>query len=182
MATMTGADPDGAGPLLAPVTSYLYDENGNQIQVTGPDPDGAGPRSAAIWTRQYDNMNRLIKTTAPDPDGAGPLQAAMTTYEYDLNGNQTATVDALGRRSESVYDSRSRLTGSVRKNTAGVVLNQFGNLYDVTNNATGSIDPNGKRTNTVYDQRGRRTREIDALDQVWESDNWRQSLRPNPNH
>ena len=166
MATMTGADPDGAGPLLAPITSYLYDQNGNQIQVTGPDPDGAGPRSAAVSTSQYDNMDRLIRTTGADPDGTGPLTAATTTYEYDLNGNQTATVDALGRRTETVYDSRNRLTGSVRKNAAGVVLNQFGSLYDGTNNATGSIDANGKRTNTVYDKRGRRTREIDALGNV----------------
>jgi RHS repeat-associated protein len=164
--TLTEADPDGPGPLLAPVTSYLYDANGNQIQVTGPDPDGDGPRIAAVTTSQYDDMNRLIKTTSADPDGAGPQLAAVTTYGYDLNGNQTSMTDASNRRTEMVYDSRDRLTSTLRKNITGTLLSQSGSLYDVTNNTTGIIDANGKRTNTVYDQRGRRTRSIDALGNV----------------
>jgi RHS repeat-associated protein len=164
--TVTEADPDGVGPLLAPVTSYLYDANGNRTQVTGPDPDGAGPRGAAVTTYGYDDMNRLRTTTSADPDGAGAQLASVTTYEYDVNGNQTGMVDAAGRRTEMVYDSRDRLTSSLRKNVTGTVLSQSGSLYDVTNNTTGIIDANGKRTNTVYDQRGRRTRSIDALGNV----------------
>ena len=166
LATMTAPDPDGTGPLLAPITSYVYDENGNQTQMIGPDPDGTGPRTAAVMTSVYDNLNRLIQTTAPDPDGAGPLLAAVTTYEYDLNGNQTKTVDALGRRTESVYDSRNRYLGTVRKNAQGTLLTQSSSLYDATNNATGAIDANGNRTNTIYDKRGRRIREIDALGNI----------------
>jgi RHS repeat-associated protein len=166
LATMAGADPDGAGPLLAPVSSYVYDENGNEIQMTSPDPDGAGPRSAAVTTNQYDKMNRLIKTTSADPDGTGPQLAAVTTYGYDLNGNQTSMVDALGRRTEMVYDSRDRLTSTLRKNATGTVLNTSNSLYDGINQTTGTIDANGKRSNTVYDQRGRRTRSIDALGNV----------------
>lgn len=33
----TEPDPDGAGPLAAPVTTYTYDSAGNQTQVTLPD-------------------------------------------------------------------------------------------------------------------------------------------------
>ncbi len=163
---MTAPDPDGAGSLTAPVTLYEYDQNGNQIKTTGPDPDGAGPRVAAVTTSTYDAMNRLVSTTAPDPDGAGPQVAAVTTYEYDRNGNQTATVDALGRRTESVYDSRNRLMTTMRKDATGAVLSTSNSVYDAINNATGAIDANNKRTNTVYDQRGRRIREIDALGNV----------------
>jgi RHS repeat-associated protein len=166
LATMAGADPDGAGPLLAPVSSYVYDENGNEIQMTSPDPDGTGPRSAAVTTNQYDKMNRLIKMTSADPDGTGPQLAAVTTYGYDLNGNQTSMVDALGRQTEMVYDSRDRLTSTLRKNATGTVLNTSSRLYDGINQTTGTIDANGKRSNTVYDQRGRRTRSIDALGNV----------------
>ena len=75
-------------------------------------------------------------------------------------------MDALGRRTESVYDSRNRLMASVRKDTLGNLLTQSGSLYDVTNHATGAIDANGNRTNTVFDKRGRRIREIDALGNI----------------
>ncbi len=178
VATMTGQDPDGVtglggvGALTAPVTSYEYDKNGNEIQMTAPDPDGAGPLTGAVTTNVYDNLNRLIKTTAPDPDGplkpdgSGVLPAQVTTYEYDLNGNRTSMVDALGRTSVSAYNSRDLVTGRIQKNAVGTQLTTSGLLHDMTNYLTGMIDANGKRSNTVYDQRRRRIRSIDTLGNV----------------
>ena len=64
----TSPDPDGAGPLTAPVTRFTYDAVGNKLTET--DPRGN------TTTFAYDGANRLVSTTAPDPDGAGPLSCA----------------------------------------------------------------------------------------------------------
>ena len=75
----TQADPDGAGPLARPVTSFAYDRDGNLVSVT--DPRGF------TASYGYDQLGRRISSTGPDPDGTGPLAAATTLYVYDRAGN-----------------------------------------------------------------------------------------------
>jgi YD repeat-containing protein len=47
------------------VTTNAYDTFSRLIQVTGPDPDGSGPLAAPVTTYTYDPAGNLIKTVDP---------------------------------------------------------------------------------------------------------------------
>ncbi|BAZ08411.1 FG-GAP repeat-containing protein [Calothrix sp. NIES-4071] len=140
-----GADPDGAGPLASPVTSYTYDKDGNQTSVTDA--------RNLVATSDYDDMGRLVKTT--DEKGG------ITRYVYDKAGNQVSVIDPLGRETNSIYDARNRLVETINSDGSS-----YKPKYDFDNNLTSNIDANGNRTNKVYDARGRLIREINALGNI----------------
>ena len=74
----------------------------------------------------------MTKTTLPD--------GSSTRTEYDDNGNVSARVDALGRRTEFVYDPMDRLSQ--------------------TNY------PDGTSTSTTYDWRGKPLTQTDQASHV----------------
>jgi RHS repeat-associated protein len=145
------ADPDGAGPQTASVTTYQYDAMGNQTKVM--DANGN------VTESQYDSMSRLVKTISAYPDGIlGPQTASVTTYRYDENGNQVAMVDALGRETLSVYDARNRLVETIQADGSRQTMG-----YDADNNPNQETDGNGNLSSRkTYDARGRLIRERDA--------------------
>jgi len=75
---VTENDPDGVGPLTAPVTQYVYDYASRLYSMTDP----AGRQTLY----EYDPLGRRTKVTEPDPDGAGPLPRPLSTFTYDLAG------------------------------------------------------------------------------------------------
>lgn len=79
LTSVTGADPDGAGALTAPVTSYVYDAMNNKTSET----DALGNETAY----EYDEAGYLTEKTEEDPDGAGPLSGPVTTLTPDGLGN-----------------------------------------------------------------------------------------------
>jgi RHS repeat-associated protein len=166
--TETKPDPDGAGPLTAPVTSYTYDDVGNKRTETGPDPDGAGPLSGPVTTFAYDGANRLASETAPDPDGAGPLTAPVTTYQYDDNGNLWKQVEPRGNvagcncaadyTTTYTYDAAGRLKTETRPDPdgAGPQLVQLTTTsYDPVGNVQSVRDGNNHLTSYSHDAAGR---------------------------
>lgn len=146
-------DPDGAGVLVSPETSYTYDEVGNQVTMT--DANGN------VMYQEYDAMEHLVQVTEADPDGAGALTSPVTIYLYDQSGNQVGMIDPLGRQTRHEYDSRGRLVETIRADGSTI-----DHLYDVDNNRTGETDANGNETRSVYDSRGRLIQIIDANEQV----------------
>jgi len=147
----TGPDPDGAGPLPAPVTSYTYDDAGSRRTQT----DVLGRTT----TLAYDSANRLVSTTLADPDGAGPLPAPVTTNTYDVDGNLVSTVDPRGNvpgataadhRTTFTYDAAGRLL--TRTDPLGNVTR---NSYDAVGNLVSVLDANGHTTTSTYDAAGR---------------------------
>jgi RHS repeat-associated protein len=134
----TSPDPDGPGPLPAPVTTYTYDAAGNQASVT--DPLGHTTRSV------YDGRNRL--TEAIDALGN------VTHYTYDANGNRTGITDPDGNTTAFAYDARNRL---VRETDPLGKSIQY--RYDAANNLTGKIDRDGREGQYQYDERNRLTTE-----------------------
>ena len=176
-------DPDGAGPLEAPVTSIEYDRNGNQSAVV----DALGRRTEY----RYDSRSRLIETIYPD----GSREEAR----YDFDNNLISTIDANGNRSNNIYDARGRLIRRVdAKNNIQILQYNAANEliastdengysqefayddlgrqtavtdsegttvteYDLAGNATAQIDPLGNRTEFSYDALYRQTRVSDAL-------------------
>jgi RHS repeat-associated protein len=100
--TVTGADPDGLGPLTAPVTSYAYDPAGNLQTRTDANQH--------LTTYGYDDAGRLVSLQTQ--------LGKLWTYGYDEAGNLTTLVDANGNATQSSgdgtttygYDNLNRLT------------------------------------------------------------------------
>ncbi|PQO43512.1 RHS repeat-associated core domain-containing protein [Blastopirellula marina] len=157
IATMT--DPTG-------VTTYTYDALGRQLTVTEPDPDGAGPLSAPVTTYvyndkgqlasmstlegttsyEYDNLGRTVKVTMPDPDGAGSLLAAWTIYEYDALGRTLSETNRLGNETSYDYDNLGRL---IKKTDAEGGETEY--TYDANGNRLTLTDPEENTTTWTYD-------------------------------
>jgi large repetitive protein len=126
---------------LANVTSYTYDANGNQLTETTKLTTPLGERTL-VTTYAYDADGRLISVT--DPEGG------VTKTEYDAAGNMTATVDALGRRTEYQYDDRGELVGTTNPDGTTTAIE-----YDAAGHKTADIDEAGRRTTYKYDVLGR---------------------------
>ena len=149
--TETAPDPDGGGPLAAPVTTYAYDGVGNKVAQT--DPRGSTTSFA------YDAANRLVSETGPDPDGSGPLAAPVTTHAYDANGNLTSTVEPRGNmpgadpgtfRTTYAYDAAGRLL-----RTTDPLGHATVHTYDAVGNLASARDANGHVTSYTHDGAGR---------------------------
>jgi RHS repeat-associated protein len=149
--TETRPDPDGGGPLAAPVTEYTYDSTGNTLTET--DPRGN------TTTYAYDNANRLASITAPDPDGASAQTAPVTTFTYDANGFLASTVEPRGNlgganpndfRTTFTYDAAGRLRA-----TTDPLGNATTNTYDAVGNLQSVTDANSHTTAYTYDYAGR---------------------------
>jgi RHS repeat-associated protein len=143
---VTQPDPDGAGPLAAPVTLYQYDAAGNLVKVT----DALGRETSYT----YDALDRLAQQTMPDPDGAGPLAAAFTAYTYDAVGNVLTTRDALNHVTTTAYDGLDRVTSVTDPNSAVTAY-----TYDAAGNVLSVTDPNNNRTDYTYDGLNRKVSE-----------------------
>ncbi|MFO0871611.1 MAG: pre-peptidase C-terminal domain-containing protein [Pirellulales bacterium] len=139
---MQEADPDGAGPLAAPVTTWTYDARGHTVGSTD-----AGGRTA---TAEYDELDRVVRQI----DSANQA----TRYQYDVGGALTAIIDPLGLRTTLVYDTRQRLR-EVREPNGAVTRYR----YDADNHRIELVDAAGNRTRFEYDARGRLVRETDPL-------------------
>lgn len=141
--SVTAPDPDGVGPLLAPVTQYTYDDVGNL--ATRKD---ANLRDTLY---EYDTANRLARVT-------GPL-SRVWTYAYDQNGNATQMVDANGNATPA--------TGDGQTTYAYDVLNRLTSIdySDTTPDATFAYDGNDNRTQ-LTDGSGTETYSHDTLDRL----------------
>lgn len=149
--TVTAPDPDGGGPLAAPVTTYTYDGAGNQLMRTD-----ANNRTTTV---AYDAISRRISETGPDPDGGGSQTAPVTTYAYDANGNRTLVTDPNGNATGTVGDGQTT-HGYDRANRLTSI-----NYSDTTPDVTFTYDNVGNRLSMV-DGPGTQTRTYDNLDRL----------------
>lgn len=74
------------------VTTFTLDTWGNATTITEPDPDGAGPLAAPVTSITYfapanARAGFISYVTEPDPDGTGSLLAPQTQYQYDDKGH-----------------------------------------------------------------------------------------------
>jgi RHS repeat-associated protein len=155
------------------ITTYVYDALNRLTFTIFPDNtpadltdnpreqiiyDAAGDVSARIDANGnrtdygYDAAGRLILVTQPAVlDGAsGKMVRPQTRAEYDAAGNQTATTDADGNRTEFVYDADGRLTSTVFADGTSTHV-QYDGLGDVM----ARIDQAGRATTYGYDPLGR---------------------------
>jgi RHS repeat-associated protein len=148
----TGADPDGAGPLEAPITKYSYDDAGNRQTMIGPRGNCSGCNPATYTSSYtYDQNNRLASITTP--------KGEKTTYTYDVNGNLASTVDPRGNvqganpddyKTTYTYDAAGRLL-----TTTDPLAHVSTNHYDAVGNLDWTKDANLHQTSFTYDAAGR---------------------------
>jgi YD repeat-containing protein len=114
---------------FAQSTTQIYDDLGRVVKTILPDGSftqvtydawgqAIGETDALGKTKQnqFDRNGRLINVTLPavpdpldsDGDGNSNMDAPRFDYAYDWSGNQTVLQDALGRRTNFVFDSSGR--------------------------------------------------------------------------
>ena len=81
-----------------------------------------------------------------------------TTYEYDKQGRQIATIDALGRRTASVYNDKGELVETIAPDSTPTNASdnpRMRMVYDAAGRKIAEIDPLGRETRYGYDKVGR---------------------------
>jgi len=149
---VTAPDPDGTGPLAAPITKYTYDAAGNRASMIDPRGNCSGcTASSYTTTYTYDDNNRLASSTTP--------KGEKTTYGYDSNGNLAWTVDPRGNVSGATpadykttytYDAAGRLL-----TTTDALNHVTTNHYDAVGNRNWVEDANSHQTDYTFDAAGR---------------------------
>jgi len=87
LVSVTEPDPDGAGPLAAPVTSFTYDDEGNRLSK-------ANIATGELVEYTWDHRNRLTGIVTKDSLG---IVTHEVQYTYDIfNRRIVKTIDADG--------------------------------------------------------------------------------------
>jgi RHS repeat-associated protein len=139
---------DGSGQLIAQqdalgnVTTFTYDVNGDQTGQTSSQTAADGTVQLVTTQTQYDAQGRVIAVT--DPEGG------VSRTEYDALGNKTATIDALGRRTQYIYDAQNRLIETIYPDDT-----KTQSQYDAAGHLIASVDEQGRTTSYEYDAAGR---------------------------
>jgi len=134
---------------LGHTTTYTYDSNGNQLTQTSTVTTASGLKTQ-ITTNTYDANGRVITVT----DAKGNVRYT----EYNAIGKMSATIDALGRRTEYVYDQRGLLIETILPDDSPENLSDNARTrteYDAAGRAVAQIDALGRKTISVYDAAGR---------------------------
>jgi RHS repeat-associated protein len=141
--TKTDPDPDGTGPLLAPVTQHGYDDADNEISTTDA--------RNHVWTRGYDALHRVISAT--DPVTPTPN---ISTSAYDLVGRTATVTDSAGVSTTTTFDVLGR---KVAERLGALPSATY--AYDPLGNVVQACDPSGvcvQKTYTIWNDPWTETR------------------------
>jgi RHS repeat-associated protein len=146
------ADPDGAGPLESPTTTYDFDCVNNFVGIA----DALGRETEL----EYDGLRRLVRAISPDPDGAGPAAAPTVEMAYNNVGWVTSETDPHGNHTGYVYDAMGRVLSVTDADPDGAgplaaPVTSF--TYDAAGQLLTVTDPLGRVTSYGYDDLGRVT-------------------------
>lgn len=174
----TGPDPDGSGPLAAPVTSYGRDAAGTGLPTSLTDPrnkttsyvyNGSGDLTSAttpLWNKTsygYDGAGRLTSVVEArgNVTGANPADYT-TTYTYDAAGHRLSEQDALGNETTFGYDDAGNLKTVTR--AVGTPRAQTWSYdYNAADERVKETAPDNTTSQAEYDARGHVTRTTSAL-------------------
>ena len=140
--TITRPDPDGSGPLSAPVTTFGYTTEGWLESVTDPEnhtatidynfagrPIGGMNADGSEWSYTAQFMAGLVDPGTVGPTPAVLIEDAITIYtdedentlasSYDRFGTPTMSTDALGNVTTWTRDGHGRATGTTSPDPDG---------------------------------------------------------------
>ncbi len=140
----------GSNDSLGNASQLFYDSRGNVVRQVDPLLN----ESHAT----FDIFNRPISSTRfLTESGLGPVTPesvpVTTAQEYDLNGNLTAVIDALGRRTRYQYDALDRRRAIIYPDESQMLTD-----YDVDSNLVRTEDNNGLERYHTVDALSRTTR------------------------
>jgi len=151
--------PRSAG-LTPPSWSYrqqtAYDDAAHKLSVRD--------RRGVVVTRVLDDLDRAYQELVDDDSGllsrtvdssAGPALRLDSRFEYDADGNRSASVDPLGRRTEEVRDGLDRLT--LRRLPMAVTESW---VYDGAGRVIEQTDRRGTVSRATFDLSGRPVKSI----------------------
>ncbi|WP_233585461.1 RHS repeat-associated core domain-containing protein [Corallococcus sp. CA054B] len=160
---------DGLSRVLS-VTERVATDSGETVYTTQTVHDDAAhvewTRDARgfVQARHLDGLGRVFKVVGdaangplprqPDDPRVGPALNLIHTVEYDRYGHESAGVDALSRRTETVHDALGRLLEVYRP--MGVSESQ---KHDGEGHVIHSTDGRGVERRFTYDALGRPRRE-----------------------
>ncbi|MGE3407544.1 MAG: Calx-beta domain-containing protein [Pirellulales bacterium] len=176
--SITQADPDGAGELSAPVTSFTYDSRGNMLTMGLPAggtrtwtydatydvADSYEDEIGRLWLYEIDSGTGLVLSTRlvvgdVDDEINEETDDIVETYTYTpeptVSGDPPAgllasVTDALGNVTEYEYDESGWLTQITNPD-----LTTIGYTYDSAGNVLTETDELGQTTTYTYDNLGR---------------------------
>jgi RHS repeat-associated protein len=126
-------------------TTYTHDANGNRASQTVKRTNAQGQLETITTSYEYDKLSRLKKTIFAD--------GSFTQVEYNSIGQQSATIDQPGHRTEFTYDDMGRLS---RTDYPDGTHDEI--TYDAEGRRLRSKDRAGHLTSYVYDELGRLTK------------------------
>ncbi|MBZ4417857.1 RHS repeat-associated core domain-containing protein [Myxococcus sp. RHSTA-1-4] len=122
-------------------------------------------RRGFVSTVELDDLDRALAEVvddgeaslarSPDDPRVGPALSLTTRYEYDANGNRSAVVDALGRRTVEGYDGLNRRVSRTLPMGVTEALS-----YDGEGHVIAQVDGRGIQRKARFDMLGRPTREV----------------------
>lgn len=156
-----------SGTPVVQITTYGYDNNGNQTTQT----DWRGN----TYTNVYDPINRLIRKI-------DPFNKTIERLEYNHNSVQIRSYDALGKLTQYTYDKNNRLIGTIDplNHTTSQTYDNVGNIktktdgrnktttynYDEFNRLTGVVNAKNETTVYTYDLNGNLLTQTDGKGNV----------------
>ena len=151
---MTQPDPDGSGPLTAPVTSYQYDSAQNLTQVTLPDSN------TQSW---------VYSSTLNQPTSATNELSQTTTFTYDSYGNLLTATTPLGDVTTNTYNARGQVLSVTAPDPDGsgsLTSPETSFSYDTLGRLTTITNPDASTQQRGYDSADRVTSQTDELGRV----------------
>ncbi|WP_164102594.1 RHS repeat-associated core domain-containing protein [Candidatus Laterigemmans baculatus] len=177
-------DPDGEGPLEAPVYEYTYDTRGNRLTETLPDDSVREWEYHTTWNKPirytdangqatlygYDPVSELVLSetrVVGQPDDEFNLETDDLTIVYSYTaaptlateppqGMLSSVTDAGGAVTEYEYDAQGRRTKTIY--AVGTADEAFtASAYDAHGNVLSRTDELGNVTTYTYDDLNRQT-------------------------
>lgn len=131
--------------------TYQYTA-GRLSSVTGPDPDGAGPLQPQVWSYGYDSVGRVTSVTQPGGQTRGFIfNAAGTIDQIQHDGGRAVEIEPQATRGFASNSTGTNLASAVRSAAVSDGDNNFS--YTVYNRDGLVVEETDANDISIYTER-----------------------------